>query len=330
MPTPDIDPSILAGLRKALAGPQPLQAKGAADGLFPAAKKGKPLADAAVTKGWLAERKELRASGAKGKTQKEVVVGWELTEAGRRHLAEADSPRPILEALLPVLQRIADRPAAPQAGPSAESFGRAVEDATATCVRAIEESFTRLQKSIEGEFERLHSAVGTSQDKLRPAVQAALGGLQATLADATPAATVTPKSDGELAAVLPVLRAVLTKLGGQSALTPPPPPRPPEPSVTPPTTVIPPGRVRETIEAAYRELCLFVEFRDKLVEIPRLYQEVARRLPGLTVRQFHDAVEALQAERRVDLKVLNEVRAAKNPEQAIRKDDRLYYFLIWN
>jgi hypothetical protein len=328
VPTPDTDPAILAGLRKALAGPLPLQVKGAADGLFPAGQKGKPLATTAVAKGWLAERKELRTTGAKRKTQKEVVVGWELTDAGRQHLAEADSPKPILEALLPVLHRIADRPVAPPAGPSTESFGRAVADATATCVRAIEESFAKLQKAIEGEFERLHKAVGASQDKLRPAVQDALGGLQATFAAATPTAEP-PKQDSELAAVLPVLRAVLTKLGGQPTL-PPPPPRPTDPPIVPPPVVVTPDRLRETIEAAYRELCLYVEFRDKLIEIPRLYQEVARQLPGLTVRQFHEAVETLQAERRVDLKVLNEVRAAKNPEQAIRKDDRLYYVLIWN
>lgn len=327
MPTPDTDPAVLAGLRKALDGPQPLQVKGAKDGLFPAGQKGRPLADAAVAKGWLAERKELRVTGTTRRTQREVVVGWELTDVGRRHLGEADSPRPLLEAILPVLQRIAERPAAPPPGPSAESFGWAVADATSACVRAIEESFAKLQKAIEGEFERLHKGVGTTQDKLRPAVQDALGGLKATFAATTPAAEPS-KADSELAGVLPVLRTVLAKLGGPTNLTPPP--RPADPPVVPPPAVVTPDRLREVIEAAYRELCLYVEFRDKLVTVPRLYQEVARSLPGVTVRQFHDAVETLQAERRVDLKVLNEVRAAENSDQAIRKDGRLYYYLIWN
>jgi hypothetical protein len=97
------------------------------------------------------------------------------------------------------------------------------------------------------------------------------------------------------------------------------------PRAQPPTTEL----VRTALRQAYDELCLYVEFRDKLVEIPRLYHETVRRLPGLSVEWFHRELEALSNERKVELHKLNEVHLAKERNLAIEKDDRLYYYLYW-
>jgi hypothetical protein len=52
-------------------------------------------------------------------------------------------------------------------------------------------------------------------------------------------------------------------------------------------------------------------------------------LPRLTVERFHQELEALSSERKVELHKLNEVHMAKERELAIEKDDRLYYYVFW-
>ena len=83
------------------------------------------------------------------------------------------------------------------------------------------------------------------------------------------------------------------------------------------------------LQRAYRKLRQFVDFEDGLVPIPRLYHEVRREAPQLTVAAFHQELERLWSERVLELKVLNEVRSAAEPDKAIRRDDNLYYFIYW-
>jgi hypothetical protein len=93
--------------------------------------------------------------------------------------------------------------------------------------------------------------------------------------------------------------------------------------------VPPKSSLRDEIHKAYRELCFYVEFEDGLVAIPRLYHEVKKALPQLSIPQFHQELDSLWRERLVELKVINEVRQAIEPEKAIRQGDDLYYYILW-
>ncbi|QDU23768.1 hypothetical protein [Urbifossiella limnaea] len=121
----------------------------------------------------------------------------------------------------------------------------------------------------------------------------------------------------------------------RSKLESAPTPRPaPVVTAAPPAPVTPPPApavdLPAVLKLAYEHLCLFVEFRDRLVELPRLYHEAAKRLPGLTVEDFHHELWRLSEARAVQLHVLNEVRGASEPHLAIHRNDRLYYFVRWN
>jgi hypothetical protein len=95
---------------------------------------------------------------------------------------------------------------------------------------------------------------------------------------------------------------------------------------TQPTTS---GSLREVLHCHYEYLCRLVEFQDRLVELPRLYQKARGDIPDLTVRQFQDELLRLRGERQVELYILNEVRSADHPEIGIREGDALYYFVRW-
>jgi hypothetical protein len=300
---------LLDGLRKALGGPQALLGK---EAIFPSGAKGKELARVAIEQGYLTSRTETvpPPAGKKGKA-KEVVLG-ELTPKGRQHVLEIDSPRKVLEALLPAVQALSARPAAPPA--SADALRPELERATRACVQAIEKAHADLNKKVE----------------------AALARMEQALVRALPASPARPAADP--GPVLAALREALARLAAAPS-TPASPPQMPTPRASTPTPVAPPPapraepatmeQVRTALRQAYDELCLYVEFRDKLVEIPRLYHETVRRLHGLSVERFHRELEALSNERKVELHKLNEVHLAKERHLAIEKDDRLYYYVYW-
>jgi hypothetical protein len=85
----------------------------------------------------------------------------------------------------------------------------------------------------------------------------------------------------------------------------------------------------EVLRQAYRTLRQFHEFSDGLVPIPRLYHEARRSLPGLSVEAMHRELQALWDGRQLELKVLNEVRLATEPDKAIHRGENLYYFVYW-
>jgi hypothetical protein len=295
---------LLDGLRRALGGPQPLAGK---DGLFPSGAKGKELARAAVEEGYLTSRTEMvpPPAGKKGKA-KEIVLG-ELTPKGRQHVLEIDSPKKVLEALLPAVQALSSRPAAAPA--SAEGLRPELDKATRACVEAIQKGFADLNKKIE----------------------AAVGRMEQAVVKALPPARTGPAPDP--GPVLAALREALARLPAAppaAVPTPAPVPRPPTPPPGPPRAEpVTAEQVRTALRQAYDELCLYVEFRDKLVEMPRLYHEAVRRLPGLSVERFHRELEALSNERKLELHKLNEVHLAKERNLAIEKDERLYYYVYW-
>jgi hypothetical protein len=96
-----------------------------------------------------------------------------------------------------------------------------------------------------------------------------------------------------------------------------------------PTQHTPPSSLRDTLHQAYQTLCQYFEFEDGLVKMPNLYHEARKKMPSLTVEAFHRELESLWTRRVLELKVLNEVRSATEPDKGIRRDDNLYYFVYW-
>jgi hypothetical protein len=313
------DPVLLEGLCKAQAGPKVLLGS---DALFPSGAKGKQAAQQAIDQGYLTTRKQqVPPPSGKGKS-KEVVVG-ELTDKGRHFILEVASPKVVLEALLPAVQALS-RPTAPAGGPNLEALRAEQEKATRACVKAIEDAGTKLQKAIEAAFAKMEQAVlkAVPAPGAAPVVNVGpvLAALQAALTRVGATVPTSSSPSGPSAGPAPALSGA----GAEQRAVPS---AKPEPSATPPAVTS--ETLRSEIHRAYDHLCLFQEFRDKLVEIPRLYHETVRRVPGLSVDRFHQELESLSRERQLELHKLNEVHAAKERHLAIEKDDRLYYYVFW-
>jgi hypothetical protein len=290
------DVALLDGLRKALAGPKPLGGKG--DCLFPG-KKLEKAAQEAVDRGYIMTRTKTIPAAGRKKAQDVVVA--ELTEKGRQFVLDTDSPKAILQALLPSVQSLAAEHTQQR---QVDALHAELQKTTQECVKAIEKAFAKMEAAVAKALPA--PVTGPSFD-----AQPLLNALQQTLARVT-----APSSAGTNVA----------------------PPAPPTPPVRPPDQPKPPAestsritseQLRQALRQAYDHLCLFVEFRDKLVEIPRLYHETVRHLPGVSVERFHRELDALSAEWKVELHKLNEVHAAKERELAIERDDRLYYYVFW-
>jgi hypothetical protein len=108
----------------------------------------------------------------------------------------------------------------------------------------------------------------------------------------------------------------------------PPAPRPEAAAI--PAAETPVGALHTVLQDAYERLCHFREFQDGLVELPRLYHEAQKKLPALTVEEFHRELDGLWSRREVEMHILNEVQRASEPDKGIRRDDSLYYFVYWN
>ncbi len=122
------------------------------------------------------------------------------------------------------------------------------------------------------------------------------------------------------------------------------PPAPPvaksktEPAEAPaPTTPTAPAEKPATthdlptiIKAAYDHLRKFPEFHDGMVDLPSLFHETKNRHESLTEQQYHDAIWQLNMDKKIQLHTMNEVQLAKEKHLAIYRDDRLYYFALWN
>jgi hypothetical protein len=86
---------------------------------------------------------------------------------------------------------------------------------------------------------------------------------------------------------------------------------------------------RKDFANAYNDLSQLVEYKDGLVEMPRLYRAMKQAQPDLTVDQFHAAVDQVKRDRQAQVHVLNEVSTkpdAKN-QGSIERNDRLYHYV---
>ena len=303
MATP-IQPGILDGLRKALAGPQPLHAR---DGLFGTTAPARALAQSAIDAGYL--QVESQTLPAVGRARARTAEVGMLTDSGRELLLAQDDPKPLLQAILDQLKS-----RSPQAASSEvpASFQTALDKATDKCVAAIDKAIGDLRKVITTETAKLKPAPASTQSDLSNTLPI-LEKMFARIAQ-TAQSTATPTAPAQSPASSPV----------QATPVKSPPP------TAAGTAPIDSASLRSQIKDSYDELCLYAEFRDRLVEIPRLYRELLRRVPNVSLADFHQAISQMSTERVLELHVLNEVRTAKHPELAITKNDRLYYYVIWN
>jgi hypothetical protein len=93
--------------------------------------------------------------------------------------------------------------------------------------------------------------------------------------------------------------------------------------------VAPQASLAATLRQAYRTLRQFAEFNDGLVPIPRLYHEARRSMPNLSVEALHRELQTLWERRDLELKVLNEVRMATEPDKGITRGENLFYYVFW-
>lgn len=87
---------------------------------------------------------------------------------------------------------------------------------------------------------------------------------------------------------------------------------------------------KQALKQAYDTLSFYVEYQDGVVELPHLYSEMKKSMPDLDVDAFKREVNQLWDQQVVELKILNEVAQAIEPEKGIEANDYLYYYLMWN
>jgi hypothetical protein len=199
---------------------------------------------------------------------------------------------------------------------------------------------TALQQTLEADHQRLReevlAALSEKKGKGDPAkLQKDLDGLSKKIEQLTKqleklGAALGAGDDGSalLAKIDQAFSGMRERLEEVLRTLPPAPrlePAPPKPSPTPPAE----ESLRGALRKAYEKLCLFVEFRDGLVELPRLYHETRKTRPDLTVKAFHDELLSLWDRRELELHVLNEADRAAEPDKAIEHHNKLYYYVLW-
>jgi hypothetical protein len=147
---PPTDDAILAGLRKAMSGPQQLTG---AKGLYEANAAGKAAAAEAVNRGYL--RIETKTIPAKKKDAKDKVEQLAvLTEQGRQWLAGKDDPKAILESLSPTLDRLSGRtPADP------ETFKVELDKATVAWTKMVADGLAAIQSKFDSALGKFKQTV---------------------------------------------------------------------------------------------------------------------------------------------------------------------------
>jgi hypothetical protein len=136
------------------------------------------------------------------------------------------------------------------------------------------------------------------------------------------AALESQSGDAVLAHIDQAFAALQQKLGGTTTE-----PVSRSPVASPPA---PQESLAEILRRSYRTLRQFAEFNDGLVPIPRLYHEARRSLSHLSVEALHRELQVLADRRELELKVINEVRLASEPDKGITRGENLYYYVYWH
>jgi hypothetical protein len=153
----NLETKLQNALRHALGQPAlPLQAVGGKSpqpGLFPGGKPGKELAEEALRRGYVAAVDGAAAPPGKGKAKPKSL--YRVSEAGQRFVLEADSPKAVLESLLPVLRDLAGR--VPNA--TADGQRQSWTQAAAQVQQTLEEQFRLLRQTVQEALEQARDVV---------------------------------------------------------------------------------------------------------------------------------------------------------------------------
>jgi hypothetical protein len=264
----------------------------------PLLKSLKPGVKEAVEKNFLQQGKvKVPTMNKAGKTTNKNVDVIQLTEAGERYLREAADP----EAL-----------AATRAGElvtlrkNLEVDRKQFQDEVKAALKP--QGKASGEGKIQTELSALSKKVDALAQQLEKLEKAAEGGGDSAILN---------KLDQAFSSMLARLDKTLQAQPASPVTARPAPPTAPADSLA------------TVLHKAYDKLRLFIEFRDGLVELPRLYHEARKSLPDLTVKAFHDELMALWDRREAELHILNEEYKAAEPDKGIRHNDKLYYYLMW-
>ena len=154
---------LIQGLKIAAIQAMPLLAKAGknpAPGLFPGTAKGKPFAKLAIEQGLI--RLEKRPIPG-GKKTEEIGV---ITDAGLALLANLESPRAALEALLPAVEALGS----PAAMPSLDGIHAEIEKAVSSINSSLKTHFYNLEQTLKASFQP-PTAKGPDQGAVLAAVR---------------------------------------------------------------------------------------------------------------------------------------------------------------
>jgi hypothetical protein len=251
----------------------------------------------------------------KPKTVKTKVVA--LTEAGERTLRDSGDPAVIAATQARIVAA------------EVEALRRGLDADRAALRREVQATLAsqgkdKGQDKFHAEVSKLAKALEGLTEKVRQLQEKqprGSGGAEAVLA----------KIDEGFAALGAKLDRALHSLPRTVATAPAPPPSSPAPRPEPTTSRPAESQpLAAVLRKAYEELkAHYREYQEGMVELPRLYHEARRSRAGLSVEEFQRELLALEAKRVLDLHIRNEVRDAPEPDKAIRRNDKLYYFVYW-
>jgi hypothetical protein len=259
--------------------------------MFPKGASGNKLVQAAIAQELMTTRKvAVKVDG-----RKTTLELGELTEKGRKHVLEAGDPKAVLEALLPAVQALANRPTSQ---PNAELVRTELQKASDAWVKAINEGVATLQKSIDSGFLKLGQSV------------------VAALAPSSANANIDPQT--VLAALRAALGRVTAPINPPIAVETPGTPPPASPA-SPPMDFVE-GAVLAVVEEWSREKSSGCPF-------DVLMARLKVRNPAISVGSFHDALRKMHETRRIRLsgwpKALDEM---PDPELALFISSKVMYY----
>jgi len=85
---------------------------------------------------------------------------------------------------------------------------------------------------------------------------------------------------------------------------------------------------RRDLTDAFNRMTLYREFEDGVVEIPRLFHELRRRRPGVTLDQFHAALAAAAGRRQIHLMGADSPALAPGKELAMEDGRNLLFYVV--
>ncbi len=102
-----------------------------------------------------------------------------------------------------------------------------------------------------------------------------------------------------------------------------------EPSNISGTSVADTNDLSQRVRNAYRKLTHYSEFRDGIVDIPRIYEELRRHDASFGLKTLHTELQRLHAASKLELRVCNDPRDAPLPDEGIWQDGTLLYYVYW-